>query len=71
MEARPYNGKETEGSMNERRVAVLLMMETSTLTGDIDHMDGSKTVQRQQDRRVRKGLEGGRLTDHGDIHIGI
>jgi hypothetical protein len=47
MEARPDNINETDGSMNERRVSVLLMMETSTLTGDIDHIDGSKTVQRQ------------------------
>jgi hypothetical protein len=69
MEARPYNGNKTDGSKSERRVAVLSMMETSTLTGDIDHMEASKTVQRQQDRRVREGAEGGRLANDGDIHI--
>jgi hypothetical protein len=55
--------------MDERRVAVLSMMETSKSTGDIDHMDGSKTVQPQRDRRVHEREEGGRLVDDGDIHI--
>jgi hypothetical protein len=35
MEARMDNGIETVRSMTKRRVAVLLMMETSTSTGDI------------------------------------
>jgi hypothetical protein len=51
--------------MTERRVAVLLMMETFTSRD----MYGSKYRQRHQDRQVHDREKGGRLVDDGDIHI--
>jgi hypothetical protein len=66
--ARSNNGMETDGSMNERRVAVLEMME-------IDHIDRRKSErdrkvkQRHGDRRVHEREEGGRLAHDGDGDI--
>jgi hypothetical protein len=48
MEARPDNGIETDGSMNERRVSVLSMLETSTSTRD----HGIETNGSMKERRV-------------------
>jgi hypothetical protein len=71
----------TGRSMNERRMDVLSMMETSTssirsLHGDIDlqckqHLGCgcNKAVQRQRDPQVREGMEGDHLVVDGDIGI--
>jgi hypothetical protein len=66
----------TGRSMNERRVAVLLMMETSTETqtcsvNSIWAAAATLTTRwnNGQDRQVHEQEEGGRLVDDGDIHI--
>jgi hypothetical protein len=67
------NGMETDGSMNKRRVD-LSMNEGER---DRDHIyrwkqdrETPRSIdQRQRDRRVRSGEEGGRLADDGDIRF--